>query len=158
MVAKGYGAGRGLRNGLAVTLLRAGFALAEPVTLVALGDSLTAGYGLEDPATGLVPQLEGWLQARGHDVVVQNAGVSGDTTAGGLARVGWALGPNGNLTVPAAQSNPGWPGDEKISIIHDYSNATNQRVHDGRSARRVRGPGATGVRVVASGGNGFLSR
>jgi len=55
----------------------------------------------------------------------------GDPGAGNYY-VGWALGPNGNLTVPAAQSNPGWPGDEKISIIHDYSNAPNGRVHDGR--------------------------
>lgn len=88
-----YGAGRGLRNGLAVTLLTAGLAAAEPVTLVALGDSLTAGFGLADQSQGFVPVLEGWLKARGHEVVVQNAGVSGDTTAGGLARVGWALGP-----------------------------------------------------------------
>lgn len=83
----------GLRNGVVVTFLSAGVAWAEPVTLVALGDSLTAGYGLEDQADGLVPQLAGWLAARGHEVVVQNAGVSGDTTAGGLARVDWALGP-----------------------------------------------------------------
>jgi acyl-CoA thioesterase-1 len=69
-------------------------AAAEPVTLVALGDSLTAGYGLEDQADGLVPQLETWLRAKGADVVVQNAGVSGDTTAGGLARLDWALGPD----------------------------------------------------------------
>jgi lysophospholipase L1-like esterase len=41
---------------------------------------------------GFVPQLQGWLQARGNDVVVENHGVSGDTTAGGLARIGWALG------------------------------------------------------------------
>jgi acyl-CoA thioesterase-1 len=68
-------------------------AMAEPVTVVALGDSLTAGYGLADQSQGLAPQLEGWLQARGADVAVQNAGVSGDTTAGGLARVAWALGP-----------------------------------------------------------------
>jgi acyl-CoA thioesterase-1 len=66
---------------------------AEPVTIVALGDSLTAGYGLGDQNDGLVPQLEAWLKAKGADVVVQNAGVSGDTTAGGLSRVGWALGP-----------------------------------------------------------------
>lgn len=45
--------------------------------------------------------------------------------------VGWALGP-GNLNVPAAQANPGWPGDNKISVIHDYSNATNWRVHPGK--------------------------
>ena len=96
---------RGVRNGLTVTLLGSGLALAEPVTVVALGDSLTAGYGLEDPATGLVPQLEGWLQARGHDVVVQNAGVSGDTTAGGLARVGWALGPEADALIVTLGGN-----------------------------------------------------
>ncbi len=105
MVAKGYGAGRGLRNGLAVTLLTAGLASAEPVTLVALGDSLTAGFGLADPAQGLVPQLEGWLKARGHEVVVQNAGVSGDTTAGGLARVGWALGPDADGVIVTLGGN-----------------------------------------------------
>jgi acyl-CoA thioesterase-1 len=63
----------------------------EPVTVVALGDSLTAGYGLA-VEEGLVPQLQGWLDAAGADVVVQNAGVSGDTTAGGLSRLDWALG------------------------------------------------------------------
>ncbi len=65
-------------------------ARATPLTIVALGDSLTAGYGLprED---GLVPQLETWLRAQGADVTVLNAGVSGDTTAGGLARTDWAL-------------------------------------------------------------------
>lgn len=59
--------------------------------LVALGDSLTAGYGLVD-GEGFVPQLQAWLQARGHDVIVINAGVSGDTTAGGLSRLDWTLG------------------------------------------------------------------
>lgn len=73
--------------------------MADPVTIVALGDSLTAGYGLEDQADGLVPQLEGWLKARGADVAVQNAGVSGDTTAGGLARIGWALGPEADALI-----------------------------------------------------------
>ncbi|GHC61252.1 arylesterase [Gemmobacter tilapiae] len=61
------------------------------MTVVALGDSLTAGYGLP-PEEGLVPQLQGWLEAAGAEVVVQNAGVSGDTTAGGLSRLDWALG------------------------------------------------------------------
>ncbi len=70
----------------------AGAARAEPVVVAALGDSLTAGYGLA-PEEGLVPQLERWLKAAGADVVVQNAGVSGDTTAGGLSRLDWALGP-----------------------------------------------------------------
>lgn len=57
---------------------------------MALGDSLTQGYGLEQ-GQGLVPQLQEWLDARGHDVIVINAGVSGDTTAGGLARLDWTL-------------------------------------------------------------------
>ncbi len=63
---------------------------AEPVVVAALGDSLTHGYGLalED---GFVPQLEAWLRAQGHDVILRNAGVSGDTTQGGLARVDWTL-------------------------------------------------------------------
>lgn len=63
---------------------------AQEVVIAALGDSLTQGYGLPQQ-DGLVPQLEAWLQARGHDVRLINAGVSGDTTAGGLARVGWTL-------------------------------------------------------------------
>ncbi len=72
---------------------------------MALGDSLTAGYGLADQGQGLVPQLEGWLKARGADVVVQNAGVSGDTTAGGLARVGWALGPEADALIVTLGGN-----------------------------------------------------
>jgi acyl-CoA thioesterase-1 len=78
---------------------------AEPVTIVALGDSLTAGYGLVDQTQGLVPQLEAWLKAQGADVVVQNAGVSGDTTAGGLARVGWALGPDTDAMIVTLGGN-----------------------------------------------------
>mgnify|MGYP000848807447 FL=1 len=66
-------------------------AAAEPATLVALGDSLTQGYGLSVDE-GFVPQLQAWLDSQGVEVTVINAGVSGDTTAGGLARVGWTLG------------------------------------------------------------------
>jgi len=65
-------------------------ASAETLRITALGDSLTQGYGLMQDE-GLVPQLEAWLRARGHDVTVQNAGVSGDTTTGGLARLDWTL-------------------------------------------------------------------
>jgi len=63
---------------------------AEPLRLVAIGDSLTHGYGLP-PEEGFVPQLEAWLAARGRDVEVVNMGVSGDTTQGGKARLDWAL-------------------------------------------------------------------
>lgn len=64
-------------------------AQAETVIL-AFGDSLTEGFGLPVD-DGFSVQLEGWLNARGADVRVVNAGVSGDTTAGGLARIEWSL-------------------------------------------------------------------
>lgn len=63
---------------------------AETLRLTALGDSLTQGYGLPQDQ-GFVPVLQAWLQDRGHDVTVTNAGVSGDTTAGGAARIDWTL-------------------------------------------------------------------
>jgi acyl-CoA thioesterase I len=86
-----YGATRLLCN-CAIPLIFVGsIANAETVKIVALGDSLTAGLGLPQDQ-GLVPQLQAWLTAQGQDVLVENAGVSGDTTAGGLARVEWALG------------------------------------------------------------------
>ena len=66
---------------------------AETVTIAALGDSLTAGYGLAQ-GDGFVPQLQAWLNGQGADVTVINAGVSGDTTAGGLSRVAWTLTPD----------------------------------------------------------------
>ena len=64
---------------------------ARRLTLVALGDSLTAGYLL--PANvGFTAVLERALRQDGYDVTIVNAGVSGDTAAGGLARLDWALG------------------------------------------------------------------
>lgn len=65
-------------------------AKAEPIRLLAFGDSLTAGYGLAEDQ-GLVPRLQKWLDDRGHDVAVLNAGISGDTTAGGRARIAQTL-------------------------------------------------------------------
>jgi acyl-CoA thioesterase I len=61
------------------------------IVIAALGDSLTQGYGLAEE-DGFVPQLESWLHENGApDVRIINAGVSGDTTAGGLARIDWTL-------------------------------------------------------------------
>lgn len=68
-------------------------ACAEPVTVLALGDSLIQGYGLTE-AEGLVPQLQHWLDGRGAEVRLINGGVSGSTTAGGAAAVGWVLTPD----------------------------------------------------------------
>ncbi|MBK8907478.1 MAG: arylesterase [Rhodospirillales bacterium] len=72
-------------------LLATTAAAAAPLRLLVLGDSLAAGYGL--PQTdGFVAQLQRALAAEGLDVEVVNGGVSGDTTAGGLARLSWLLG------------------------------------------------------------------
>ncbi|SMO37924.1 arylesterase [Paracoccus laeviglucosivorans] len=64
--------------------------LADQIRVLAFGDSLTEGYGLP-PGEGLVPQLQKWLRDRGHDVVVLNGGLAGDTTAGGRVRIGYSL-------------------------------------------------------------------
>ena len=90
-------------QGLALCVA-AGAAQAEPVTIAALGDSLTQGYGLvqED---GFVPQLQRWLDAQGAEVTLINAGVSGDTTAGGAARVAWTLTPEVDAMIVALGGN-----------------------------------------------------
>lgn len=77
---------------------------ADEITIAALGDSLTAGYGLVSDE-GFVPQLQAWLDARDHDVRVINAGVSGDTTAGGLARATWTLTPEVDAMILALGGN-----------------------------------------------------
>ncbi|MBO9434291.1 arylesterase [Ruegeria sp. R13_0] len=79
-------------------------ATAEPVVIAALGDSLTQGYGLVE-WDGFVPQLERWLQANGAEVRLINAGVSGDTTAGGAARVEWTLTPDVDAMIVALGGN-----------------------------------------------------
>lgn len=71
---------------LTVTLTGAG----RPLKLVALGDSLTAGYGLPEQ-DGFVPRLQRALAQKGENVTIENAGVSGDTAADGLARLDWSV-------------------------------------------------------------------
>ena len=65
-------------------------AQAEPATILALGDSLTAGLGL-GPAQAFPAKLAAALKAKGHDVIVLNAGVSGDTARAGADRLAWSL-------------------------------------------------------------------
>lgn len=92
----------GLVNGILAAL--AGLAVmahaAGPertIRIVAFGDSLTAGYGLK-PGEAFPVQLERRLKAKSYQVEIANAGVSGDTTAGGLARLDWVV-PNGTDAV-----------------------------------------------------------
>lgn len=90
-------------------LARPGMA-AEPVRLMILGDSLTAGYGL--PAEEAFPErLEAALNdGEGAAVQVINAGVSGDTTAGGLSRLDWALADNPTHVLVELGANDGLRG------------------------------------------------
>lgn len=93
-----------MRNAGWVLLLSAGVAMAEPLTIAALGDSLTQGYGLS-PETGFVPQLDAWLDNQGFEIELINAGVSGDTTAGGLSRIQWTLTPEVDAIIVALGGN-----------------------------------------------------
>lgn len=74
-----------------------GSALAQGYQIVGLGDSLMAGYRLA-PGESFPERLEAALKAAGHDVVIANAGVSGDTSTGGLARLDWSV-PDGTKLV-----------------------------------------------------------
>lgn len=77
----------------------------DRVTIAALGDSLTQGYGLP-PEDGFVPRLQEWLYENGHgEVEVINAGVSGDTTAGGLSRIDWTLSDDVDAVIVALGGN-----------------------------------------------------
>ena len=72
-------------------------AAAEPYRIVGFGDSLMAGY-LLNAGEGFTEKLQAALKARGHDVEVANAGVSGDTTSGGRSRLDWSV-PDGTQLV-----------------------------------------------------------
>ncbi|WP_417519142.1 arylesterase [Minwuia sp.] len=77
--------------------------------VVMLGDSITAGYGL-NAGEELPVQLEKALEDRGITATVENAGVSGDTTAGGLSRLDWAVQGQPDLVIVALGANDGLRG------------------------------------------------
>ena len=79
-------------------------AAADPVEIVALGDSLTAGYGL-NPGESFPEQLQAVLEDRGYDVSVANAGVSGDTAADGLARLEWSVPAEADIVIVELGAN-----------------------------------------------------
>jgi acyl-CoA thioesterase-1 len=109
---------RKLRSGAAVPIALAvalicwaAEADARDIKLLALGDSLTAGYGLAK-SDGFTEQLEKALRAEGRSVRVINAGVSGDTTAGGRARLDWALADKPDAVLLELGANDGLRGIE----------------------------------------------
>jgi acyl-CoA thioesterase-1 len=70
----------------------------KPLHIVAFGDSLFSGYGLRS-SQAFPAQLQKVLKAAGHDVVITNAGVAGDTTADGLKRIAWAVPDNTDAVI-----------------------------------------------------------
>lgn len=90
----------------------------KPFVIVAFGDSLTAGY-LLGPDEGFVPQLQKALTAKGFaDVVIRDAGVSGDTTSGGLSRLDWSLGAETDAVILELGANDALRGIDP-EITHD---------------------------------------
>jgi acyl-CoA thioesterase I len=104
--ARSYGAGTRLRHvvhaavcsvAVLIGVATVGAHAQTPVKIVALGDSLTAGLGLA-PTEGFVPRLQAALAAKGIAAEIANAGVSGDTSSGALARLDWSV-PEGTEAV-----------------------------------------------------------
>lgn len=101
------------------------------VRILALGDSLTAGFGLR-PEEGFTAQLQAALQARDLKAVVLNAGVSGDTTAGGLARLEWALGDQPDMVILALGAN-----DSLRGLNPDVTKANLEQILQRLQAKRL---------------------
>jgi acyl-CoA thioesterase-1 len=95
---------------LFLALSASGWAADETV-VVAFGDSLSAGYGLEEEESFPL-QLERALVAQGVNARVINAGVSGDTTAGGRARLAWSMPADADLVILELGANDGLRGIE----------------------------------------------
>ncbi|MDB3953193.1 arylesterase [Alphaproteobacteria bacterium] len=93
---------------LALLFISSG-AFAKPLKILAFGDSLTAGFGLE-VSDSFPKQLEVALKKSSVDSRVINAGISGDTSAGGLARVDWVMQVQPDLVILELGANDGLRG------------------------------------------------
>lgn len=112
---------RAVFNALAaftLLLVTAAAGQAAEVKILALGDSLTAGYGLKQKDS-FPAQLAAALQADGLDVRVTNAGVSGDTSAGGLARIGWLLQDVPDVAIVELGANDGLRGIDPAETMRN---------------------------------------
>jgi acyl-CoA thioesterase I len=116
MIFRRYGPIKTLFNACAIVILSAsvlagGETRARDMVILAFGDSLTAGYGVAT-AESFPVLLEAALRQNGAAVRVLNAGVSGDTTAGGAARIDWALAEKPDLVILELGANDGLRGVE----------------------------------------------
>jgi acyl-CoA thioesterase-1 len=99
--------------------------------IVALGDSLTASYGL-GPGNSFTELLEAALRERGHDVAVVNAGVSGDTASDGLARLDWSVAADADAVIVELGANDALRGID-TRVTRDALD----RILAGLAARRL---------------------
>jgi acyl-CoA thioesterase I len=120
--------------GGALSAQDAGNANSAKKRVLILGDSITAGYGL-DPEEAYPALLQKKIDAAGLPYTVKNAGVSGDTSAGGLRRIDWALGKEGaDVLVVALGGNDGLRGispkqtSENLAGIIDKARAKNPAI------------------------------
>ena len=113
-----YGARRWLANAAllgALAFLAAMPAQARTTRVLVLGDSLTAGYGLSQPE-GFQAVMQAALRSRGLDVTLVDAAVSGDTTAGGRARLDWALGDGADAALVELGANDALRGTSPANM------------------------------------------
>lgn len=105
-----------------------------PLRLLVLGDLLSAGYGLAH-ADGFESQLQAALKANGRDVTILDGAVSGDTSAGGRARLDWALGDGADAAIVELGANDGLRGVDPKDM---EANLT--AILDELASRRIPGP------------------
>jgi acyl-CoA thioesterase I len=101
--------------------------VSSSIRILALGDSLTAGYGLDDLSLAFPARLEGELQAAGYDVEVLDAGISGDTTAGGRSRLDWSLADSPDAVIVGLGGNDGLRAVDP-DVTYDNLNAIVERL------------------------------
>jgi acyl-CoA thioesterase-1 len=103
----------------------------RPLRILALGDSLTAGYGLADLTDAFPTQLERALKAKGYDVTIIQGGVSGDTTTGGRSRVDWALAEKPDGVIVALGGNDALRGVEPAVTLESMDAIVKRIKKDG---------------------------
>lgn len=104
MKSAGFKLVRAALAALAAVVSAAAPAASQPLKILALGTSLTQGYGLP-PGTEFTAVLQDKLKAAGVDATLVNAGVSGDTSADGLSRLDWSLADNPQAAIIELGSN-----------------------------------------------------